>query len=169
MDRDPCVVFSQQRGCQVLYHKGIRVLAMSDKESPNKYFFSRAYLIVMKMREMGVQKMALETNRHIILRYLSSKYELVKLVLMMRNSLTRADLERMVLESYQEMERKKGGKGEQGASAHALIATNADREVTGGDDGGKDGGRNRRKGRGNGGSRQQPQQQQQQQQQQQPP
>ncbi|CAN0583651.1 unnamed protein product, partial [Laminaria digitata] len=51
------------------------VLAMSDKESPNECF-SRAYLIVMKMREMGVHKTALETNRH-ILRCLSSKYELV--------------------------------------------------------------------------------------------
>ncbi|CAN0487479.1 unnamed protein product, partial [Laminaria digitata] len=48
------------------------VLAMSDKESPNEYF-SRAYLIVMKMREMGVRKTALETNRH-ILRGLSSMY-----------------------------------------------------------------------------------------------
>ena len=33
-----------------------------------------------------------------------------KLVLMMRDSLTRVGLERMVLESYHEMERKKGGK-----------------------------------------------------------
>ncbi|CAN0431215.1 unnamed protein product, partial [Laminaria digitata] len=32
--------------------KEFEVLAMSDKESPNEYF-SRAYLIVMKMREMG--------------------------------------------------------------------------------------------------------------------
>ena len=119
----------------------------------------------MKMREMGVHKTALETNRH-ILRCLLSKYELVKLVLMMRDSLTRVDLERMVLESYHEMEPKKGGKEEQGTSAHALIATDADRGVTGGDDGGKDGGWNRRKGRGNGGSGQQQQPQQQQQRQQ---
>ena len=80
--------------------------------------------------------------------------------------LTRADFERMVLESYHEMEREKGGKGEQGASAHALIATDADRGVSGGDDGGENGGRNRRKGRGNGEyGQQQPQQPQQQQQQ----
>ena len=115
---------------------------------------------------MGLHKTALEANRH-ILRCLSSKYELVKIVLMMRDSLTRADLERMVLESYHEIERKKGGKEEQGASTHALIATDADRGVEGGDDGGKDEGRNRRKGRGNGGSGQQHQPQQQQQPQQQ--
>ena len=82
------------------------VLAMSDEESSNEYF-SRAYLIVMKMREMGVHKTALETNRH-TLRCLLSKYELVKLVLIMCDSLTRVDL---VLESYHhEIERKKGGK-----------------------------------------------------------
>ena len=49
-------------------------LPTGDQESPNEYF-SRAYLIVMKMREMGIQKTYLETNRH-ILRCLSSKYEL---------------------------------------------------------------------------------------------
>ena len=96
------------------------VLAMSDKECRNEYF-SRAYLIVMKVRKMGVHKTALERNRH-ILRFLSSKYELLKLVLMMRDFLTRVDLERMVLEFCHEMGRKKGGKEEQGASAHALIA-----------------------------------------------
>ena len=45
---------------------------------------------------------------------------------MMRSYLTRVDLERIVLESYHEMEREKGGKEEQGISAHALIATDAD-------------------------------------------
>ena len=47
---------------------------MGDQESPNEYY-SRAYLSVMKMREMGIPKTDIETNRH-ILRCLSSKYEL---------------------------------------------------------------------------------------------
>ncbi|CAN0405900.1 unnamed protein product, partial [Scytosiphon promiscuus] len=35
--------------------RAFEVLVMGEQESPNEYF-SRAYLIVMKMREMGVQK-----------------------------------------------------------------------------------------------------------------
>ena len=110
---------------------------MGDQESPNEYF-SRGYIIAMKMREMGVHKTDLtdlETNRH-ILRGLSSRCELVKLVPEMRDSLTRADLERMVLESDHEMERK-GRKEEQGA----------DRRVTGGDNGSKDDGTGGKDGR----------------------
>ena len=117
---------------------------MGDQESPNEYF-SRAYLIIMKIREMGIPKTNLETNRH-IRRCLSSKYGLVKLVPMTRDSLTRAGLERMVVETFHEMERKKRGKEEHGASVHALVASGADRGATDGGDGGKDGGRQRRKG-----------------------
>ena len=60
---------------------------------------------------MGVHKTALETNPH-ILRCFSSKYGLVKLVLMMRESLTVVDLERMVLESYHEMVLYVAGSGD---------------------------------------------------------
>ena len=75
----------------------------------------------------------------------------------MRDSLTRVDLERMVLEFYHEMERKRGGEEEQGESVHALIATDADRGVTGGDDGqGRRAEPKEKKGDGGSGQQQQP-------------
>ena len=130
-------------------------LAMVDQESADEYF-SRAHLIVMKMREMRIPKTNIETNC-CILRCLSSKHELVELVLMMRDSLTRAFLDRMVLETFHEMEWKKGGKEERWTNSHAMIDS-GERVVMGGDDGGMGWGRHQRNGWGNRGSGQQQQQ-----------